>query len=122
MDKHGISDAAPCTCPVVSHTRANPPYHQRGGCDNEDCEKMYSEEVIAPRNPVDAGVDVIYPWRLRIDGCVVNLSAVQNVARYRTVIIFICEGHRRQERGPAQDDDQGDDDHVDPAALTSRHK
>src|SRR5215475_3550503 len=109
MDEDGISDAAPCARPFVSHTRANPPYHQRGGYDNEDCEKMYGKKVIASRKPVDAGVDVIYPGRLRIDGGVVDLSAVQDVAGDRTVIIFICEGHQRQKRGPPQDDDQGDD-------------
>src|SRR5262249_30355827 len=122
MDKDGISNAAPCACPVVSHTRANPPYHQRGGADHENREKMYSQEVIASCNPEDASVDVIYPRRLRIDGCVVNIPAVQNVARDRTVIIFVCEGHRRQERGRTKDDDKRDDDDSDPTALTSCHE
>src|SRR5215813_9371209 len=122
MDKHGISDATPCTCPFVSYKRANPPYDECSGCDYEDRQKMYSREVIASRKSEDASINVIHARRLRINGCVVNLSAVQNVTRDRTVIVFISEGHRWQQRWRTQDDYNRDDDRVDPAALTSRHK
>ena len=64
-------------------TSANPPYRQRGRDYYEDRDNMNCQEVIPSRKPEDCGVDVIYPRRFRIDGCMVNLSAVQNVARDR---------------------------------------
>src|SRR5207244_10535996 len=90
VDKHGISDATPCPCPFVSHTRANPSYDQRGGCDHEDREKMYSQEVIASRNSEDAGVNVIHPRRLRIHRGVVECPAVQGILRDYSVIALIA--------------------------------
>ena len=49
-------------------------------------------------------------------------ATVQNIVCDGSVIGLIDRVHRRQERGRTQDDDDRDDDHVDPAGLTSRHK
>src|SRR5207245_4021690 len=99
-----------------------PPYNQGGSCDEKDGKDMNGKKVVPPSHLENGGVNVINAWRLRIHRGVVECPAVQGILRDYSVIALIAIVHRRQQRGRTQDDDERDDGHVDPAALTSRHK
>ena len=91
VDKHGVTNATPCTRPFVTHTRANPPYDQRSGDDDKNGENVHRPEVVPTCHAKDARVDVIYPRWLRIHCGMIDLPAVQNVVGDRAVIVLVGE-------------------------------
>src|SRR5262252_6922671 len=83
---------------------------------------MNGQKIILPRDFKNREVNVIDARWLRVHRGAVECSAVQGIVRDYPVIALITIVHRRQKRGRTQNDDKRDDDHVDPAALGSRHK
>ena len=82
---------------------------------------MNGKKVILSSDFENGDVNVVDAWRLRIHRGAVECSAVQGIVRDCPVIPLITIVQRGQERGRTQDEDERDDDHVDPAALTSGH-
>ena len=122
MNEHGIANATPRPCPIARDSRTDSPQDEGGGRDDKYGQEVDRKEVVPPSHPENASVNVIHARRLRIHRRAVDCATVQNIVCDGSVIGLINRVHRRQERGRTQDDDDRDDDHVDPAGLTSRHR
>jgi hypothetical protein len=89
MDKHGIANTTPCPRPIVPHSHADSPHDQGGGCDDKDGEDMNGKKIVLPSHLENGNVNVIDAWRLRVDGCPINRTAIQGIVRDYSIIALI---------------------------------
>jgi hypothetical protein len=122
MDEDGVANARPCACPLARDSRTHAPYDESRGCHNQNGENMNGNKIVPAKDSENGDVNVINARRLCIHCRLIDRAAVKRVVRDYPVIAFIAIVQLGQERWRTQDYDDRDDDHVDPAALTSRHK